>query len=112
MRASVGAYRDVPISPARRINASCVFGKNFSRFPRNVDTRQKNIPAFQKYFPEETYFRARPSAGFSVKQRTEKTGTPPASSAFPRARSMYPNPVSGREGGMPSTTSDPPARAT
>src|SRR6516165_7190889 len=76
---------------ARSSSAACVFGKNLFRFSRNVETRQKNIPAFQWYLPEATYSTANGSAGFSVNRLTANTRRP-----FPGELAEYREPPSVR----------------
>ena len=54
MRRSAAAYFRVPMVSASRMSAECVAGRKLRRHSRYVETRQKNIPAFQKYLPEDT----------------------------------------------------------
>ncbi len=56
-------------------------GRNSCKLSKKVETRQKNIPAFQKYFREVMYSQASSMPGFSVKRRTSKAWARPACAA-------------------------------
>jgi hypothetical protein len=59
---------------ARLSSAALVLGKYFLSASRNVETLQKNIPAFQRWLPEARYFSASAKYGFSFECFDRKNG--------------------------------------
>ena len=104
-----------------------ISGQTLSISSKSSEVRNTKMPAFQKKRPEARNSSAFARAGFSMKRTTRQGRT--TSSPLPileissfllfssaeisssSSTSMYPNPVSGRVGGMPSVTNASCVRA-